>query len=64
MRLSSNSNDDDYNIPFVNRSYPQNLPLFKFPALWNALPHDLKIEENRKQFLSKLQDYFINSIND
>ena len=57
-------NDDDYNIPFVNRSYLQNLPLFKFPALWNALPHDLKIEENRKQFLSKLQDHFINSIND
>ena len=55
-------NSDDYFIPHTNRTFIQNLPLFKYPSIWNSLPNSLKTQENKKKFISELNDYLLESI--
>ena len=55
-------NSNDYFIPNANRTFLQNLPLYKYPAIWNSLPSNLKDQENRKIFINDLNEYLLNSI--
>ena len=55
-------NADDFFIPTTNRTFLQNLPLFKFPAIWNSLPTSLKNQANKKIFIKELNEFLLNSI--
>ena len=55
-------NSDDYFIPHTNRTFIQNLPLFKFPSIWNSLPDSLKNQEDRGKFIKELNEYLLESI--
>ena len=55
-------NSEDFYINITNRSYIKNLPLYKFPAIWNALSQELKVIECKKEFSRKLFKELLNSI--
>ena len=55
-------NDTDFYIPFTNRSYLKNLPLYKFPSIWNSLTNELKSEEHEKTFLTKLNSHLLEEV--
>ena len=52
-------NDNDFSIPFTNRTFLKSLPLYRFPYLWNQLPNYLKIIVDYKEFKSKSFNYFL-----
>ena len=55
-------NNDDFFIRTLPTEFLKNLPLYKFPAVWNNLPAELKIINNRTQFLNELRTILLNSI--
>ena len=63
LRNRNLRNDDDFHIPFTNKNYLKNLPLYKFPTVWNNLPAYIKTELQEKSFLNKLHDFLLSEVN-
>ena len=56
-------NDDDFYIPFTNKTYLKNLPLYKFPSIWNSLPAAMKKIKDKQIFLADLTQHLLDQIN-
>ncbi len=63
LRNRNLRNDEDFHIPFTNKNYLKNLPLYKFPTVWNSLPAYIKTELQEKSFLNKLHDFLLSEVN-
>ena len=56
-------NDEDFHIPFTNKTFLKNLPLFKYPAIWNSLPTEIKRIKDKKLFLDTLNQNLLDQVN-
>ena len=62
MRGRNLRNDDDFYIPFTNKTYLKNLPFFKFPYIWNSLPVNIKSIKDKNLFLETLTQHLLDQI--
>ena len=58
-------NSENIYIPFVRLSFSQNQPLINIPKSWTSLNEpSIKIIRDKKEFNSKLKDYFIEQLSE
>jgi hypothetical protein len=55
-------NNNDFFIRTLPTEFLKNLPLYKFPDIWNKLPNQIKLIDNRKQFMKDYKQLLLNSI--
>ena len=55
-------NSNNFAILRADHNYIRDSPKYMFPRLFNSLPREIRNIENRREFIRKLEDYFIQNI--
>ena len=57
-------NADDFRVEAIppNALYLFNYPYYYYPRAWNRLPNNIKIIQNKKQFLAALHKHLLDTV--
>ena len=55
-------NANNFAILHAQHNYIRDSPKYMFPRLFNSLPREIRVIENRREFLRKLENYLLQNL--